>query len=91
MADGDRSGARVFACCSMISIGSVLSLAGAHSPWLERGTSARAAFPAAARSSGDIDMAEGALTAGLAVSAVDWVTFLLLEVGFPPVMLRSNR
>src|SRR5882757_3054428 len=47
---GTSSGTRVAACSWRSAIGSGRSAAGSQSPWLERGTAARAALPAAARS-----------------------------------------
>ncbi len=50
---GISSGTRVAAWPSRISTGSVRSVAGSQRPWLDRGTSRRAALPAAARSAAD--------------------------------------
>ena len=47
---GTSSGTREEACSSSNSTGSGRCSAGSHSPWLLRGTSARAAFPRATRS-----------------------------------------
>ncbi len=47
---GTRSGTRVASWAVSRVIGSGRSGAGAQSPWPERGTRARAALPAAARS-----------------------------------------
>ena len=49
---GPSSGSRVCACCSRRSIGSLRLGAGSQAACAERGNSARAAFPRAARSAG---------------------------------------
>ena len=49
---GTRSGIRVVPCSARIWSGSVRPAGGAHSPWLDRGTEARALRPNSARSAG---------------------------------------
>jgi hypothetical protein len=48
---GTSSGTRVIACCSSMATGSGRNVPAVNSAWLARGTSRRAAFPRATRSS----------------------------------------